>query len=181
MDFIEGYQRFSFDDAKWIVVKYDDETAYRERIGKLSETKALDFVGIYHNQAIYLIEVKDFRKHRIENQVRLTSGELPIEIGQKVRDTLAGIISAYRTSDNQKWERFAKTLIDLKKDIKVVVWLEHDLPSYLKDRKKAAASIQTNVYKQKLNWLTTNVLIVNQAENIIPGLVVSNLPRTQEI
>ncbi|MGC1376523.1 MAG: hypothetical protein WA821_09875 [Anaerolineales bacterium] len=176
MDFIVEDQHFSFDDTKWVVLKYDDETAYRERIHKLSGTAAVDFVGA-HSGNLYLIEVKDFREYRIENQKRLTSGELAIESGQKVRDTIAGIIGAYRTSDSQKWDGFAKTLIAINKVVKVVVWVEYDLPSYDKARKKVLAFIQTNVYKQKLSWLTSQVLIANQANNAVPDLVVRNLPR----
>lgn len=175
MDFTEEYQRFSFDDAEWVVLKYDEEPAYLERIAKLQETKGVDFIGI-HNRDLYLVEVKDFRNYRVENQARLTNGELPIEIGQKVRDTIAGIIGAYRTSDSHKWEAFAKILTANTKTIRVVVWLEYDLPVNSKARNKVRASVGTNIYKKRLNWLTSQVLVTNQSSNGLPDLTVSNLP-----
>jgi hypothetical protein len=133
------------------------------------------------NENLFLIEVKDFRGHRIENQKRLTNGELAIESGQKVRDTVAGIIGAFRTSDSPKWEDFAKTLIDIGKAVRVIIWEENDLPPYNKARKKVRASVATNVYKRKLSWLTARVLIANQTDNGVPDLIVRNLPRPQQL
>jgi hypothetical protein len=175
MDFIEGYQQFSFDGNRWIILRYEDETAYRTRIGELSGTKALDFVG-KHNGDLFLIEVKDFRGYRIENQPRFTSGELAVEIGQKVRDTVAGIVGAYRTSDSQKWAEFAKPLVDLLKNVRVVVWVEYDLPPHFAARGKVRASVETNVFKRKLSWLTARVLVSSQSNNGVPDLIVRNLP-----
>lgn len=176
MDFTEEYQRFSFDDSTWLVLKYDEETAYRERIANLAETKGVDFIGI-HASDLYLIEVKDFRNFRIQTQPRLTSGELSIEVGQKARDTVAGIIGAYRTSsDPQKWEAFAKKLTASNKVIRIVVWLEYDLPTHNTARDKVRASVDTKVYKKQLSWLTSQVLVVNQSSNTVPNLVVTNLP-----
>ena len=71
--FDEGYLRFEFDDA-WTVVKYD-ETAEYARIRNQTEAKGVDFVGLIaagrSRFLIYLIEVKDFRGHRIENATRI--------------------------------------------------------------------------------------------------------------
>jgi hypothetical protein len=176
MDFTEECQQLSFDDSKWIVLKYDEETVYLDRIAKLQETKGVDFIGI-HASDLYLIEVKDFRNFRIQTQPRLTSGELAIEVGQKVRDTVAGIVGAYRTSsDPQKWELFAKKLIANNKVIRIVIWLEYDLPTHNTARDKVRASVETNIYKKRLNWLTSQVLVTNQTNNNIPNLSVSNLP-----
>lgn len=176
MDFTEEYQQFSFDDSKWIVLKYDEETAYLDRIAKLQGTKGVDFIGI-HDSDLYLIEVKDFRNFRIQNQPRLTSGELSIEVGQKVRDTVAGIVGAYRTSSHpQRWESFAKKITANNKVIRVVIWLEYDLPAHNTARDKVRASVETNVYKKRLNWLTSQVLVANQSSSVIPNLVVTNLP-----
>ena len=88
--FEEGHLRFRFDDS-WYAIKYDEHPDYRERIERLDGTKAVDFVAVHRDSQLFLIEVKDFRGHRIENQPRLREGELAIEVGQKVRDTVAGI------------------------------------------------------------------------------------------
>ncbi|MDM8562499.1 hypothetical protein QUF54_04015 [Candidatus Marithioploca araucensis] len=72
----EGYLAFEFGD-RWRVFKLDEHRDYRERIGKLGGSKAIDFLGILDNQALYFIEVKDFREHRIENKTRFLKGKLP--------------------------------------------------------------------------------------------------------
>jgi len=56
-------------------------------------TKAVDFVGV-RGGSLFFFEVKDFRGYRIEN-TRRQREELPLEIGLKVRDSLAGVAGAY--------------------------------------------------------------------------------------
>ncbi len=79
---VEGHLRFQFDDS-WFAIKYDDHRDYRERIERLDGTKAVDFVAVYMNAQLFLIEVKDFRGFRIENRERVTDGQLALEVGQK--------------------------------------------------------------------------------------------------
>lgn len=165
---------FTFRDS-WLVVKLDDHRDYRNGLGKLAGSKAVDFLGIHQNQ-LYFIEAKDFRGHRIENQERLRSGQLTTEIGQKVRDSVACIVAAYRQSGNSEWQPYLKILRDQRKLVKVVVWLEYDLPADPYTRKKDRASIATKEFKKKLRWLTTTVLVANMAGNPIPDLDVTNQP-----
>ena len=73
----EGFLAFEFDNH-WRIFKLDEHRDYRERIGKLEGTKAVDFLGILDERELYLIEVKDFREYRIENKDRLSKGELAI-------------------------------------------------------------------------------------------------------
>jgi len=61
----EGDLAFDFGD-RWRVFKLDEHRDYRERVGKLEGTKAVDFLGVLDERELYLIEVKDFRGHRIE-------------------------------------------------------------------------------------------------------------------
>ncbi len=178
-EFTEEYQVFLFDDESWNVLKYDGETAYKDRIQKLQGTKAMDFVGI-HDRDLFLIEVKDFREYSVENEWRLTSGNLAMECGQKVRDTVAGIIGAYRTTDIQKWGVFAKALVNTNSTIKVAIWLRYDLPRHNKQREKVRANVEANMYKKQLNWLTSRVLVTGQDDNYIPDLQVRNLLRVQK-
>ncbi len=172
----EGFLRFSFDE-EWDIIKFDDDMAYRRRDVQELEMKGIDFLGL-HERECYLIEVKDYREHRIETQNRLIKGELAIEIGVKVRDTVAAIIGAYRTSSEpEKWQPFARALTNSRVSVKVVVWLEYELPRYPKSRDKVRASVQGNEFKKYLRWLTTKVLICNLNANSVPSLTVSNLPR----
>jgi hypothetical protein len=174
----EDLLAFDFGD-RWRVFKLDGHRDYREQIGKLEGTKAVDFLGILDERELYLIEVKDFRGHRIETRDRLLKGDLAIELAQKVRDSLACLIGAYRTSsDPEYWQSFAKLLCDRHKTIKIVLWLENDPPpSHPRLRQKARASISGKVFKKKLTWLTSHVLVCGNDKRTLPNVTVSSLPR----
>jgi hypothetical protein len=176
MDFEEGALRFRF-GASWIGVKLDEHGDYRDRIEKLDGTKAVDFIGIYNRDTLFFVEIKDFRGHRLTNETRLRSGELVTEIGHKVRDSLACIVGAYRTASNfETWTPYIEVLTKRNCRVKVVLWLEHDLPTYRPKRRKVLASISTNALKPKLKWLTTSVLVTSLQQAEIPDLEVMNLP-----
>ena len=65
--FEEGVLAFEFGE-RWKIFKLDEHSDYRERIGKIEGTKAVDFLGILDERELYLIEIKDFRQHRIETK-----------------------------------------------------------------------------------------------------------------
>jgi hypothetical protein len=179
MEYIEGALRFEF-AASWVVQKLDAHPAYRERIQKLSNTKAVDFVGTPDGNQLFFIEVKDFRGHRIENKARLATDELAIEIGEKVRDSVACLVGAHRTapSGSDEWAKFAALLGNKRKPLKILVWLEEDEPpGPLSHQRKARAGIGTSIFQKKLFWLTQHVLVCNSAENPLSDVKVSNLPR----
>jgi hypothetical protein len=174
----EGCLAFEFSE-QWNAFKLDDHRDYREGIEKIDNTKAVDFLAIFNKSELYFIEVKDFRGHRIENKERLLKGELPLELAQKVRDSLACIISAYRNSNlAEHWSAYAQLLCDKKAFIKVALWLEEDSPPlHPQLRKKAMASTRTKVFKQKLVWLTSRVLVCGSGKKDLPDVTVMNLPR----
>lgn len=174
----EGSIRFEF-GRRWDVMKLDEHLDYRERLAKVDGTKAVDFLGIVDQESLYFIEVKDFRDHRIENKERLQTGELANEVGQKVRDSIACIVGAYRTTSFfNAWHLFSNLLHDKRKPIIIVVWLEYDLPTYPRLRRKALASIGANVFKTKLGWLTSRVIVANAGESTIPDLQVHFLKKS---
>jgi hypothetical protein len=108
--FKESRLLFEFGD-RWCVFKLDEHRDYRERIGKLDETKAVDFLGILDDKELYFIEVKNYRGDRIESKDKLLKGELQQELAQKVRDSVACIIGAYCTSSEpEHWAPYAKLL-----------------------------------------------------------------------
>jgi len=128
---------------------------------------------------LFLIEVKDFRGHRIVNQRRLTEGELAIEIGQKVKDSIAGLVGAGRTSNQlEAVADINRHLCNSEHAIKVIVWLELDFPDHLPKREKVRRSTEGNLFKQKLCWLTTKVFVTSIRDNALhlSGLTVRNLP-----
>lgn len=79
--------------------KYDEDPFYQKSVRKLPETKGVDIVVPGAPNGYYLIELKDFRKHRIENKPRITNGELAEEVAQKFRDTIAALWGAWRTDN----------------------------------------------------------------------------------
>ena len=176
----EGRLRFEF-DAQWqAAVKWDDSLAYRKGIGLLPGTRAVDIVCRSKGRCV-LIEVKDFRGHRIENKPRV-AGELQQEVASKVRDSLAGILGAARlNADGGYWRPYAKALVS-NDDVYVVLWLEQDFAPPVgsgtqEQRWKAHLSTMLNVLKQRLHWLTPNVLVTSVREVArLPGVTVSNLP-----
>lgn len=175
--FEENFLRFEFGEA-WQVIQLDDHPSYRNGIEKLDETKAIDFLGV-HDNTLYLVEVKDFRNYRIQNQRRLTDGELAIELGQKVRDSIACIIGSARNPTHAELFAGFSGKLGGNAVVKVILWLEHDLPNYTPARTRVRASIQSDVFKKKLKWFHSHVLVANLTNIQIPDTRVSNLSRPQ--
>lgn len=185
----EGRIRFDFGE-RWHVEKWDASDAYTRGVGTLSGeltdangnkraegTKAVDFVGVL-DDTLYLFEVKDFRGHRIENKRRQIQ-ELPLEIGLKVRDTLAGLAGAYAKTGAPPWlERCGTALTARKKPVRVVAWIADDAPGPREPRGKRDAhdSVRTALVKQKLAWLTPRVLVEDPRASVVEEVTVSNLP-----
>ncbi len=176
----EGYLEFHFADD-WNVIKFDEHPEYQ----KLAQTngsqqlpgiKGVDFVGILHN-TLYFIEVKDFRGHRIENRPRLEGGTLAVELGQKVHSSIACLVGFHRTSSTPEiWKPFVRLLSDPTKLVKVVLWLENELPSHPKGQRKARFSTYLSNFKPRLRWITSCVIISNQETNSLDEVQVHNLP-----
>ncbi len=174
--FDEARLRFEFDDS-WFVIKYDEHSDYTDRIRRLDETKAVDFVALQADSRLYLIEVKDFRGHRIENQERLREGELAIEVGQKLRDTIAGIVAAHHRGNEEVWGRVVRRLGCGQTPVHAMLWLEQDLPPGPRGRRQNQASVLIDALKNRLHWLTPRILVVSLKTGEPPnGLQVTNLP-----
>jgi len=172
----EEHQRFTFDD-QWVVFKYDSatpDTGYFSIKNAVEGTKACDFLGEYAGATAYFIEVKDFRGFRIQNKKRLSRGELAAEIAQKVRDTLAGVLSGCRRGDDTfRWDQLAIYLTRSERELLVVLCLEHD---DMKDKVRLGA--QAELVRQKLAWLKPKVRVVSHSikSHKLPGVVVTDLP-----
>jgi hypothetical protein len=178
--FEEGHQRFTFDGRQWLVVKYDDHRDYREKIARLDGSKAVDFVGVHggENGSLYWIEVKDFRGYRIQNKRRLSDGELAQEAAEKVRDSVAGVVGAYRTSaDPDTWRPLVRALGRKTPPIRVLLWLEEDGMPGPRGRRDNAAQVLAQQLKRKLRWLTARAFVAGQGLGGCPeGLAVADLP-----
>ena len=186
--FLESNIRFIFDGNQWShLLKYDEQTDYKKIGNAITGTKAVDFIGILNNEILTLIEVKNFRGFRIENKSRtdLKEDSLDLEVAQKVRDTLSGILGAARHSTHLKeqWNEYVKFILNNHKSVHVILWLEEDLPPQpnfiLQKRMKSRDGNLTNTLKQKLNWLTSHVSVVNASYfPYSSSLTVSLLPKT---
>lgn len=123
----EGGVEIEISSAK-SVVKWDGHAAFRQGIGKLSGTKAVDIAVRTDDDRVVLMELKDFRGHAIENRPRLKSGDLALEVAVKVRDTLAGITWALaRGHADAAMERLAEAaFLRGTSKLLVVLWLDQD-------------------------------------------------------
>jgi hypothetical protein len=67
-------------------------------------------------------------------------------------------------------------------NIKVMIWIETDLlPEHFRMKQKISASVNTKVFKRKLNWLTQKVLVCNQKNHYLPEAEVRNLPMRENL
>jgi hypothetical protein len=184
MTFEESDIRFDFNDAHWSqFCKYDEQTDYKKI--KIELTKAVDFIGILNQHTLVLMEVKNFKGHRIENKPRTENGDDPIEleVAQKFRDTLAGIIGGVRSSTHhaERWANYLNLIANRQRDIHAVLWLEEDKPilppSVQMRRIKAKGGTYTDVLKTKMDWLNCRALVVDATCNPYEGsLSVQFLP-----
>ncbi|MBI4662618.1 MAG: hypothetical protein HY735_27715 [Verrucomicrobia bacterium] len=174
----EQFQRFTFDDT-WTVFRYDcAESGYFGVRDGVPGSRACDFAGV-RSATGYLIEVKDFRGYRIQTKARMADGELAVEVAQKVRDTLAGIVSGVRRSDTERpWtEMLIHRLGQPQGQVVIVLALEDDTAADGR-RWKQRLSTLTNELKAKLHWLRARVSVVSPQTfpGSMPGVVVTNLP-----
>ena len=171
---VERDTRFIFDTSRWsAVIKYDEQTDYKKIKDAIEKTKGVDFIGILDNEILSLMEVKSFRGHRIETKYRLEGVEdsLDLETAQKFRDTIVGIIGAARNSTHlrENWTTYTRFLLNSKKKIHVVLWLEKDedtkSPNLRIKRDNARGGNLTRRLRQKMNWLTSNVFVSDINDN----------------
>ncbi len=174
--FREGGLEFEFGKG-WRVVKYDKDPAFMDGIRKLNQeiltadgtrasfgTCGIDLIAV-HGKAIYFIEIKDFRGSRIPNKRRIQNNELAMDVGIKVRDSLAGIVGAHhRCEARVQWEPFMRPLIDTSYQVHVLLWLEQD--RNVPDNRRSL----TDQLKTRLSWLTNRVLVVDNRSNRLPDL-----------
>ena len=180
----EGALRFEFDDEVWNALKWDEHAAYIHGIGRLqgaltdvaktppvkrSEgTKAVDIVAL-HAHGLYLIEVKDFRGHAQQNAYR-QEDELPLEVGLKVRDTVAGIVGAHTSGRHSGLlAPFARALIE-GRPVQVIAWILDGTSGSANLRRKHSIMDNTRQKKlaQRLGWLTHQVWVDDPLDPSVP-------------
>ena len=179
-------QQFEFGDSWTVAFKYDDSNYYRRKRGpqalqgviegKSQSTRAMDVVAFHSEAGLLLLEAKDFRGHRIENQDRITTGELVLEVALKARDTVAGLVGAARCGETEFNSTALYQALKKAKSVSVVLWVEDDLQ---RDERRARQQLSTlsGLLKERLSWLNVRAFAHStQGQAEIPDLIVRNLP-----
>lgn len=122
---VEGALTFTFPPQS-LASKYDDWSHYRNQFqSTCGSSKAVDFV-FCDQQTLWLIEVKDFRGGK-----RTKAIELVDEISIKVRDTVAGLVSAKFYANDPEEKKVAQTALRAAR-VRVVCHIEQPVnPSRL--------------------------------------------------
>lgn len=123
----EGKIRLRFKDCD--VLKWDDHPSFLEGLGKVPNTRAVDFVLKTPDDLVVLLELKDFRGHRIENKKKFDPYELPTQVAEKVRDTLAGMLWSCGRDGlrDDVVHRVTKRVSACRREkLLVVLWLDQD-------------------------------------------------------
>lgn len=158
----EGSLSFSFKGVNF-AKKYDDWQHYRNQyMGACGGSKAVDFIVSKDNE-IWLIEVKDFRQHR-----RTKAIDLADEVALKVRDTMAGLVSAkFLASDAREKDASHDALSCTK--LRVALHLEQpEQPSRLFPLSVDSANIKSKL-RQILRFADPHVEVFNK-KNFLPKL-----------
>ncbi len=157
------------------MIKYDEAAQHVERMQAI-ESQAIDFCGS-QRATVLLLEVKDFRGHKIENKEKL-NGPLARTVAQKMRDSVCGIVGQQRlnaATTCQPWADCSKGMIQVG-DVLAVLFLQTDRNP--PDKRKALLSTELKLLKQAMRWSGMRVLVVDldTYSSAITGLTVKSLP-----
>lgn len=181
---VERALELEFGDEWDLVLKWDECRWHRNGINRFGDCKAVDVLALSRTRRqLLMIELKDFRGHRIENKERIKDGELFVEVGHKARGTVAGICGAARTGGDADVARIAAELVATT-PLTVVLWLEEDrraldAPVTHRMRRKTRLDTMRRELKERLRWLTARVMICSSEGSDLQdhGIVVRRLPR----
>lgn len=127
-EIIEGELCFRFPDG-WLVSKFDADDGFAVRKFQIDRTKKVDILALSPKPKLYIIEIKDFRGHDIENRDRLkTDGDDPlhVEVAEKVRDAISTLVAAFRSGD-KTLKPFCEHLFGGRnREAEVILHLERD-------------------------------------------------------
>jgi hypothetical protein len=154
---VDGLQ-FEFPEH-WSFSKYDDWAFYHNQFRKMWKgIKAVDIIALDPSLTFWLIEAKDFRRHR-----RTKPTSLPDEVARKVYDTLAAILPAkVNASKSEEAEMAAK--VARAQRIRVVFHMEQPLkPSKLFPRAIDPADVQQKI-RQLLHPIDPHTVVVETGD-----------------
>lgn len=165
----EGSLRFLF-ETNVKASKYDAWKHYRNQFQNkcYTDNKAVDIIA-HNNQKAWLCEIKDFR-------TGIRSPDKPPleqEIAQKVRDSLAGLVSAKFCANDSTERNFAHDVLQCHQ-IHIILHIEqpsnkqiYDLSDLRDKLKRLLKAIDPHVlvmnqntlshYKNKVSWQVSNI------------------------
>jgi hypothetical protein len=112
---------FAFPDS-WKATQYDEWSFYKNQFITMNDgIKAVDLAAFDEQKTLWLIEVKDFRRHSRQKDLSLHE-----EVWKKVYDTLAGLFAAKCNAVNEE-QTFAQATATARK-IRVVLHMEQPEP-----------------------------------------------------
>lgn len=189
-------QRFVFGDRWTVAFKYDATAFYREGPERLKgdlrkrsnnstkvvpqATRAVDVIGVHATDGLLLLEAKDFRGFTAENEHRV-KGEAALEVGLKVRDTIAALVGAARKPVDEFPAEDVTAFLVQGRRVSVVLWLEDD--TFCDERMaKSKLGILNGVLKTKLSWLNVQTFVLSSSvPNRLNDLTVTDLPSAGQV
>jgi len=145
-EFIESSIRFKFDEEYWDIYQYDVNGGDFRKNVHLSETKGVDFIGVYNNNTLILFEIKSFKGFGNNRTIKTPFWQKSEEIISNVHKQLMIIAWIEEDITKQKKNEMSTRLMKLKQKLN---WLTTDI--YIENIKEIhsifdgfnASSIQT--------------------------------------
>jgi hypothetical protein len=145
----------AFDDRWSVAIKWDDSPAYKKGVGVVQQSCAVDYVATRGTE-LYLIEAKAYSDAKAEIEQKGKTAELADWIGQKVRDTVSGLVGAARMGEIEDIKACAKILLNSKQNVHVLVWILE--PKCRPGEPQSKRDMRTDTRRKqiisKLLWLT---------------------------
>ncbi|MCP4696097.1 MAG: hypothetical protein GY862_04510 [Gammaproteobacteria bacterium] len=153
----EGKLRFEFPND-WRAEKFDEWSFYRNQFQNVcGGAKAVDVLALDPEQCVWMIEIKDYRRHRREKMM-----DLAMDAACKVRDSLAAIIAADKNANDRDEKRMAGRVLASRK-LRVILHLEQPVkPSKLFPRAIDPANIEQKL-KQLLKAIDAHPQVLDMA------------------
>jgi hypothetical protein len=149
-------------------------------IGRVQGAQPVDFAAMLLDEAVALVEAKDYRRHATALKKKLSSGELAHRIASKFRDSLAGIIwSGARETTSSDVERILGGLFRREPPkLLLVVWLDDDL-----NDPAIADSVRSEIESRlprKLVYriVVTSLRLEKESKHPLSWLRATSLPKT---
>ena len=153
----EGRLAFHFQGVK-LATQYDNWQHYRNQYSSAcGSSKAVDFI-VCKNREVWLIEVKDYRRNKRSKKMDLAE-----EVALKVRDTLAGLVSAQFLATNAQERSDAKAALSQRKLCVALHLQQPKNPSRLFPRVYNPANLTLKL-KQQLRFIDPHTRLIDTTD-----------------